>query len=354
MEEEIEVMNWLREKKLKESFNQLEEVKHKSKTEGKLFAVRDLQKYEKLYELVKFLKWGNLGYPYCIKFGITNRCYCRCSMCNMWKSKPKIDLKKDTILKAIENGNTKTVVFMGGEPMSYEPFDDFLNLLTQIKLMQVDIGIITSGTPPKRFTLKVMDHIINTCRWIRFSLDASNPKTYKLQRGVDAFNSVVEEIKYFRNKIDMRINFTIWRDNVDDVLNMNSFAKSLGVPIKFWKANFYTLPPEKEIEFIKELDWFEFKKSPAKNCWIPHLVCQIDEKGDVYGCCHVYDPMRERHTEFIQGNIYKDNMYTIFNSKEAKAIREIMWNRPISACYDCSADNLNWYIENHKDIDVFL
>jgi MoaA/NifB/PqqE/SkfB family radical SAM enzyme len=247
-------------------------------------------------------------------------CNLRCAWCNSFKylgktnkisDKNLIDLHKFLIdwgvLAFCEGG--------GGNPSLRKNLADIFWL---IKRNNRQSSIADNGT---MLNDKLIDAISSCCRWAGISVDAATSKTYKIGRGIDLFDIVIENIKKLVKKIDkiksncdVSYKFLVTPWNYKEIYDACKLAKELGVrdfhcrvadlshqgmgkrqlkKYMYNKAeiveqfnkchnlrtsNFRTFTPTHKFD----KNFKPYKN--FKNCWAMPLLIQCCSDGNVYAC----------------------------------------------------------------------
>lgn len=159
---------------------------------------------------------------------VTQNCNSPCIMCDCWKTKEKVELKlsdlKLTLDLFIQNGG-ELVMISGGEPTLHS---DLTSILDYCKKFSLKVALNTNGI----LLQKKIDILASSVSFIVISLDASNRKLYNEIRGVDAFDKIIENVKFIKNRYpNLKIQFrcTISRKNLFNVVDIINLAKSLSV-----------------------------------------------------------------------------------------------------------------------------
>ncbi len=169
---------------------------------------------------------------------ITNSCNMKCKHCMNWSAQNSIKgFEKEDILKLIDDlykNNTEEIYISGGEPLLYPYIDDVI-LYTSSLGIKVTLATNALEVP------KHLDAIKKGVQLVSISLDGIG-KTHDEFRGVPgAFDNCVKVFKLLKeNGVKTRISAMVWKENVDELDEMISLAKSCGVS----KVNLAFLIPE--------------------------------------------------------------------------------------------------------------
>jgi len=173
------------------------------------------------------------GYPYFGSLEVTRRCNSRCSFCPIGNEKQHIKkgevgteaMKK--ILKQFGELNIIAVSFLGGEPMLRKDVCELAEYgHNQNMIMQVSTNAINLGSMVDRAT-SAFDVIV-------ISLDVLDRELYKEIRGVDKYETIIDNIKSAlelskENKCNILLNTVVCSKNLEQIPKVIKFAKEVGV-----------------------------------------------------------------------------------------------------------------------------
>jgi MoaA/NifB/PqqE/SkfB family radical SAM enzyme len=126
------------------------------------------------------------------------------------------------LLPDLRKLRTTTALISGGEPLLNPQWREIVELLGQ---RGIESWLLTSGLS----LAKHADSASRLFRHITVSLDGTNPETYALIRGVDAFNKVCEGIKAVSNCVPTGIRVTVQKSNFREMSRFVTLAEELGV-----------------------------------------------------------------------------------------------------------------------------
>src|SRR3990170_7040203 len=133
--------------------------------------------------------------PIAISLYITNRCNSRCPICGIWRAHPKIDLSLYLIQQLLsDNLINSEVIFgiSGGEPLCHPKYREIFALFSNRKWHLLSNGILS-------YQLIDVIHEFKPER-LCLSLDGTL-ETYKVVRGIDAYDKNLEVIKNVREEV---------------------------------------------------------------------------------------------------------------------------------------------------------
>lgn len=162
---------------------------------------------------------------YCMRFYVTYRCNSRCHYCNVWQEKKfrnvpelKYEDAKELIRQCYEAG-IRYIDFTGGEPTLYK---DLIPLVQYAKSLGIKTEVTSNGvsgwTETLLRTAKATDKF-------NVSLDTLNPDTYRIVRGVDGFERVMEAMEGLAKVRRPKIMMVISEDNRAELECMVRYAQ---------------------------------------------------------------------------------------------------------------------------------
>jgi sulfatase maturation enzyme AslB (radical SAM superfamily) len=124
------------------------------------------------------------------------------------------------------------ITLIGGEPLMYPWINDVLDLLSH---HEIAVSINTNAT---LLNEKITPRLLSLHElYLRCSIDAATPATYRKIRGTDVFERVTSQLTRFsqlaqkRSNIRMILNYVVMRENLHEVLPFLDFAKTL-LPVR--------------------------------------------------------------------------------------------------------------------------
>lgn len=173
------------------------------------------------------------GFPYFGSLEVTRRCNSRCSFCPIGNEKKEIKegevgteaMKK--ILSQFSDLNIIAVSFLGGEPFLRRDVCELAEhghdkgLIIQVSTNGINLG-------------SMVDRSTAAFDVIVISLDAVDRELYQEIRGVDKYETVVDNIKAARdlseeNECNILVNTVVCSKNLDQVPDVIKLTKELGV-----------------------------------------------------------------------------------------------------------------------------
>lgn len=158
---------------------------------------------------------------------ITNACNMKCKHCMNGSGKnAKEGLKKEDILKLIDElyeNKTEEIYISGGEPLLYPYIDE---VILHANSLGIKVTLATNALEvPKH-----LETIKKGVQLVSISLDGIG-STHDNFRGVPgAFDNCINVFKLLKeNNVKTRISAMIWKENINQLEEMISTAKSCGV-----------------------------------------------------------------------------------------------------------------------------
>ena len=250
---------------------------------------------------------------------ITNKCNLNCSFCVPHKRAFK-DMSKEEYLRILEQIKTYTkyiYLHVKGEPMLHPHFKDFVKIAYDNGFF---VNITTNGTK-----LKENIDAIQFVRQLNISLHATNSAEI-IKTAKQVHNCYVSFRVWNGNNTSLEENQTIELLSKEfnvDILSLikakiiDKDSKTLNTELNLAiKDNFY-------ISVQNEWEWPDIASSNDTNGYChalkDHIAILAD--GNVVPCC------LDNNGDIILGNIFKEDLETILNSKCAIKIADGFKNR---------------------------
>lgn len=273
--------------------------------------------------------------PLYVGFKITENCNQRCRHC--WAGKNVIahhsfdDIK--VALGKIKLLNPYHVTITGGEPLAH---DNWLEILEFAKVNFPVIELFTNGVLLNEEHIRSLSELMDETDYIQISLDGLK-ETYKMQRGSDDFDAVINNIKCIvQYGINVRVNMTITHYNLAEMIDIYELVKALGVtsfsispvyPLRRGKRLVPLVDYEKYLYFGKKIEKMHSRSKSDMNLTVIYpieiqskraeytveniinqfntdlLHWTVDGKGDIF---HFMDQFS--YEELKIGNIYENTL----------------------------------------------
>ena len=188
-------------------------------------------------------KGRKLGIPIAGNFELTARCNFNCPMCYVHLQQDDIDARGRELTaqqwidlgRQAKDAGMMFLLLTGGEPFVRKDFFEIYDALKQMGLM---ISINSNGSMLKGEVLRRL--LENPPHRINISLYGGSNETYKGMCGLNAFDTVVENIRALRQAgVEVRLNVSITPYNCKDIQRIYEISQELGVHVK---ASSYMYP----------------------------------------------------------------------------------------------------------------
>lgn len=186
--------------------------------------------------------------PTVINYSVTNRCNCKCKMCNVWGDKyhSHKELSPKEIGDILSNefyNSINHIGLSGGEPFIREDIVEIVDSITKNTKNLNSLSFISNGTLEERI-ISSLPNIINICKErnisfaISFSLDAIGDLHDEIRGHKGAFIKLTKLLDKLDDlKIDYTFSTTIVKQNIDDLFNVLNYSKSRGKKVYFRLAS---------------------------------------------------------------------------------------------------------------------
>lgn len=339
-----------------------------------------------IYHADRLVDIKNTGdaYPVHMVVGLTDYCNHRCIFCNTEFATADTSrvhaIDKRTLLKFLrgaKDAGLKAVTLCGsGEPLIYP---DVENLLYEIHEMGLEIGIFTNAS---RLTPNIRKAVLETCTFLRCSVNASSSKEHEtVHRVKNDFDNVVGNIRSLveekrqtgKELPTIGTQFVFYDQNYNSIYDATKLWKEVGVDYFEIKpliegegsaVNVTVFPALdtaavlEQMRRAKELEDESFQVYTKYEQYFHTLSLESRKYRVCYG--HALDPnlwsdgnmficSNQEHDEDIIGNIYESSFEEIWHGdRRKKRIRRIQ----VDKCpRGCRCDNLNEFIWDYLHPD---
>ena len=224
-------------------------------------------RYKLLNNLDRVVGWLQSGdtIPFFINITLTNLCNHKCPMCT---SKDMLDTRtapiervKELILELKDLGVKAIGLGGGGDPTCHPHYEEVLRFIGKQGL---EIGSTTNG---QLLTPGMINAAVENCTWIRVSLDADSPETYRKVHGMggDEFLQVqanlaalVAEKRRLNSSITIGTTFLVGPHTISKAYGATALAKELGVdyirlrPFFIWNSKKEKKPETNLVDIGKQ------------------------------------------------------------------------------------------------------
>ncbi len=313
-----------------------------NRTGLKPFLYRNIPKRFKGILLKKHLKYLS-KFPIVFSIEITNICNARCWFCPVHSSKRKkgymnFDLYKK-IMDEINHYSWRVksiALFMDGEPTLHKGLVDYLKYARKLDIENLYISSNMEFFTPELTNKILNENLGNTLQYIMCSLDGQNEETYRNNRIGVNFKKAVKNTEYLirqrneRKLLYPRI-FTrllisdLTKDEVDE---FNDYWKGKADKVLCYKMHNWGGQVKDKRMLINNIN------NTFVPCYFPFSQCAIQYDGRVRLCCV------DAYSSIILGNVRKESIKNIWNSKIVKKLRNFHLNKDLhklpKICNECS------------------
>lgn len=339
----------------------------------------DVDSHKLIYHPERVVDWLKTGdcFPIYVEIGLTNRCNHRCVFCALdWFEKKPKDIDPEVMKRAFREMaecGVKSVMFAGeGEPLMHRNICEFVSYA---KLQGLDVAITTNGV---LFDREKLEKILPSLSWVRFSVDAGTPHTYKKihRGGLKDFDKVLKNIheavaikKKGNLSVVIGVQYLLIPDNLDDLLPFIKLFKEIGVDnvqIKPYSQhplskNRYSIEYSQNQNIEEDIKKFEtpgfqviFRSQTAQRlmtkreyevCYGMPFFTLIEADGSIIPCMMFY-----KNPDFCYGNLYDNSFSSIWKGEKRKHILHQLTKNTIEHCRDgCRLDAINRYLSQLKN-----
>ena len=310
----------------------------------KTFDYRILIDYERIKD---FTLHGRMPNPRFAIMYLTSFCNLKCKYCEYAQENLGGFMPTKRVLQTIDELKALGVEAIefcgGGEPLLHPDLEEILNYCKESNIV---VGILTNFTPGNK---NLLETIVQTCSYLRVSMDTFDRNEYEELKGVALLSQVKKNLKKLvrlkkknKSNINIGIKMLLTTLNYGGIKDFIKGGIKLGVDnIQFKKV--YSCPElelnDEEVKAI-EVNLKRYKTiykdkvnifygfyglELKKKCFtsINHIF--IDAFGDIYLCCHYLD----RRKEHRLGNIYDKSVKDIWFSKRHF---EVIYNTDRHVC----------------------
>lgn len=293
---------------------------------------------------------GKNPYPISCEIDPSNICNHNCIWCinDDFRKVNNVSLPGDLmfrIIKEMATNKVKSIAFTGGgEPLINPHTIDAIQLTHKYKM---DVGLVTNG---ELLDLEKCQVIVDTCSYVRISLDAASNETHRivhnpLNHQKDVFKIIlhnIETLVKIRNKkkrdITIGIGYLVSVHNHQEIIKAARLANNLGADYIQIRPAF--MPGEQlsgKIRFETEKLIQEATKLSSRNFYLFPILHRFDEvinldrayerclghalvgvvaaNAKMYICCQL-----RGIEEFSIGDLRKQSFSQIWRGKKKKAV----------------------------------
>lgn len=229
---------------------------------------------------------GEIPQPVSVTVDPTNRCQLNCQWCQYasWRAETPAHADPDELLRLAElivdwhkvGGPVAVCIAGGGEPLIHNSFPELVQNLVYGGLQ---VGVITNGVNLTNANLKALA----LCRWVGFSVDAGNAKSYAEMKGtsLSTFQRVINNIaalSSYNPRPSIGFKFLLQPNTLQQLPKAIALAKKVGAD------DFHARPM-----YVPGLIWTESEIESAKTK-IGYMRILENEHFHIYGVTHKFNP----------------------------------------------------------------
>ncbi len=327
---------------------------------------------------------GDNPAPITVELDMTNLCNHKCPECSGWyfQNRGSDQLSRNLavkIIKQLAQAKIRGLIFTGGgEPLCHPEVMQAVKLAHKLGL---DIGFITNGSLINKEIAKVL---LKCCTWVRVSLDAASPETFRRVHGLDgdAFVKVLGNIRLMtkmkqalKSKTVIGIGYLTCDYTQDKMLEAAKLCKGLGVdylqfrPLQIHNHGafeYHLMDLAQNIRDCMQVGTDGFKvlhsqhkyemmkdKKYGRNydkCYGHQFAAVIAADAKMYLCCHM-----RGHQKYCIGDLSKNTFKDIWNSKQRKTVSEnINFKDCVPLCRGNTFNQILWNIRQPREHVNFL
>lgn len=316
-------------------------------------------------------------FPVHIQIGLTEYCCHKCIFCHTEfataDTTKNATMDREVLIQFLKEAaqcGTKAVTLVGsGEPLLHP---QIVEILYDIKNIGLNIGIFTNGSRVNDVLRKA---ILDTCTFVRFSVNASNREEHeKVHQVKDDFDNIVNNIRMLVEERKMRkqklptlgTQLVFYEDNYRTMVDAAKLWKKVGVdyfeikPVIAGEGNSVNVKifPAKDTQHVlqlmnqaKELEDETFQvytkygqyqasitdeKRCYGRCYAQSIQSNLWADGNLFLCAN------HESEEDVLGNIYHESFREIWLGERRKSILK---NLRVSQCpKGCIGHALNEFI----------
>jgi len=306
--------------------------------------------------------------PVTVEFDLTNRCNQDCPRC--FGFHPKRDAAEmgledaRRIIRQIRDLGARGLTFTGGGDPLVSPI--VVPALRFARELGLDLGFITNAAALSEEAGRT---ILGCCQWVRVSLDAATPATYKLTHGMAAaaLRRVLENVRLLvrlqretGSGCTIGLGFLTCAENRRDILPFAELGRDLGVDYVQYRpllrrfgeaeldysdpeiladmrrarelaaAGFQVVDSEHKYRLIQGGNW---RRSYVK-CYGQHFAAVVAADGRMYVCCHMRGVEKYR-----LGDLSRQSLEEIWDSSRRRQVAESVDFRDCPPLCRCDSFN---------------
>jgi radical SAM protein with 4Fe4S-binding SPASM domain len=322
----------------------------------KKYAKQDIHdlNFPRIFHMARaYLRYKTGRAPFTMMIETSNLCNFNCETCPTPRkliNRPRKSMSFEIFKKIIDNSKDvvhNILLHWTNEPLTNPEIDRFVSYCRKNNLFtDFSTNAVLLNENAARKILNAKLDKITIC------LDGMSKKTFKDFRGQDKFETVVKNIKKFMQlkkelnaKTFVEIQFIANRFNQNEIEKIKKFSKENKIDKLFIKTfglcgYFYTpkerayllnkfVPTRKDVaKRFSEKDCSLLVENTRK-CEAPKTTICVTVEGDIAICCYDFTG------KFLYGNLVREKLKDILNSKKARGIISQGIKRKLGVCKNC-------------------
>lgn len=322
------------------------------------------EKAKSIMDFTKGKKEFDDKMPISIELHLTNRCNLKCKWCVDKKIRRNEDLITWDALKAfiadIAWKGIGVTIEGGGEPTIYEHFNEFV---MECHNNGIRLGLITNGVKPLPI------EIMQCFEWIRVSLDSTNEEEYILEKGVNQFGTVINNIKEIAKNapnVVLSIGYVITNRNAGNIVRLFDIFEDIHVNhfrIRTVEEHpELMIKPNEAIELSDRIKYEEKRRNISVVLSLAADTCEANNglpciahslRAIVHADGNVVLCEKRRHDIIILGNINQASFCDIWLSKEhQQASKKLTKSANQQGCAICRVTKFNQIFMELNAVDT--
>lgn len=332
---------------------------------SKLKLLLNIDKVNSVMDVADGKRLLDTEFPISVELHLTDICNLNCGWCTdkeLRKNKATLNLESiEKLFKEFGEHHTGVTLEGGGEPALHPNFKEIVSMGNQYG---VDLGLITNGTVD-------ISEIVHKIKWVRVSLDSSNEKEYLAEKGVDAFEKVMDNLRKMsinRNpqKTFIGVGYVLTKRNQSDLETLIKRLDDIGVDYLYirpveeapeimptvqemldLRKKLVDLTKDKRVKYMITISDRVVDKNSNLPCIAHSLTSIIHANGDVSLC------EKRRNDSIILGNINNMDFQKIWESTYHEQMTQRLLNPECQkGCSACRITSFNMMFDNLKKLNT--
>ena len=332
---------------------------------SKLKLLLNIEKVDSIIKVLEGEKRFDEMPPISVELHLTNLCNLNCKWCtDKVLKEDKASSEKESILKLFDyfaEHNVGVTIEGGGEPSVHPDFEEIVRYGYEKGL---HMGLISNG-------VNDFSHLAKCFKWIRISVDASNVEEYELEKGVDKFDTVIENLKKISkareaSQTHLGVGYVMTKRNITGIIDFLKGLDDIGIDYVYarpveeapditpsieellrLKTEVIKTFEDRRIKVLLVINERFIKDNDNLPCVAHSLSCIIRANGDVALC------EKRRHDPIIFGSINEKTFDQIWYSENRQeASRKLTCSENQKGCEVCRMTSFNQMLCDLKKLNT--